>query len=104
MKHPFALTNDTLKDHYMIIDGDYKGSVYELKNVRFGGDAEIMFDLDLVALQFKERPVTDIFLINYHFGIIQQKVSDLVVEALKSYIDANTDKEAANIADKPVRE
>ena len=32
--HPL-LKMTKLQDHYIIIDGDYKGSVYELRNILF---------------------------------------------------------------------
>ena len=89
-----------LQDHYIIIDGDYKGSVYELRNLRFGDDSDVLFDLDLVVLQYKEKPVTDIFLINYHFGIMQKLVGELVVTALKSYVDNALNETALEIENK----
>lgn len=100
IKHPLADSNKNLQDHYIIIDGDYKGSVYELRNLRFGDDSDVLFDLDLVVLQYKEKPVTDIFLINYHFGIMQKLVGELVVTALKSYVDNALNETALEIENK----
>lgn len=87
--HPLAETNQALKETYVVIDEPYNGSMYELKNLRFGDDQDIHFDLDLIELYYDNKAVTDIILINHHFKVIQDEVGQLVINAITAFVESH---------------
>lgn len=93
IKHPLSTSEPRLKDTYMVAEGEYKGTTFEITDLQFGEENEITFNLTLIVLLQNEKEVRDIFLINHHFVIIQKEVSAIIVEALTAFVDSQKDKE-----------
>lgn len=86
IKHPLSSVEKKWEDVYCVTDAPYNGSSFVLNNLEFGDDNNINFNFDIITLFFNNMPVTDVFLIHYHFEILQKNAGELVVNAMNNFM------------------